>query len=115
MGARNKVIAGDYCGYDVIVSFGKVTLMHRLAKTPVDKTSLLKWELVDSQNASGFWGSFLRGYVSQAFLGTAGLFASAARSATARNYLISLEFVDGKRSLLEIDDRLYKKLVPALY
>lgn len=113
--AQNRVIAGDYCGWDVVIGGSKMALMYRLTKLNVDKTDIVKWELVDSQSGNSFWSSFLRGYIGNAVLGPAGVLASTMHSASAKNYFISIEFVTGKRSLLEVDDKLCRKIIQIFY
>lgn len=114
-GAKNKVIAGDYEGWDVICGGGKLDFMHRLQRVSLNRTTVLKYEIVDNQNGNSFWGAFLKGYVSQAFLGTAGLVASTLSSAHHRVILLSVEFINGRRSLLEIDESVYKNILKILY
>ena len=59
--AKNKVIAGDYAGWDVIVGGKKLSFMHRLTRFDVNKNNVSNFELVTSQSGNSFWGSFLRG------------------------------------------------------
>lgn len=113
--AKNKVIAGDYSGWDVICGFGKLHFMHRLSRVNLNSATIQKYEVVDSQNGSSFWGSFLRGYISRSVLGSAGLMASTIRSANRKAIWISIEFRDGKKSLIEVDEVLYRKVIKVLY
>lgn len=113
--AKNKVIAGDYEGWDVIIGSRTLNLMHRLTKVELNKTNVTDCQVVTSQSGSSFWGTFLRGYLGNAILGPAGLMASTVGAAGKQIILLSLEFSGGKRSLLEIDDKMYKKIVQILY
>lgn len=113
--AKNKVIAGDYSGWDVIVGHGKVNFMQRLKRVVLDKSTVGHYEVVDARSANSFWGSFLRGYVGNAVLGPAGLFAANFSASDKRAVLISVEFVSGERSLIEVDDGTYRKFLQALF
>ena len=113
--AKNKVIAGDYVDWDVICGAGKLDFMHRLSRVNLNRNSVLKYELIDGTNGNSFWNTFLRGYVSYAILGTAGLIASSIGSAHQRIVLVSIEFKNGKRSLIEVDEEHYKKILKVLY
>ena len=113
--AKNKVIAGDYVDWDVICGAGKLDFMHRLSRVNLSRNSVLKYELIDESNSGSFWGAFLRGYFSHAILGTAGLLASSIGSAQRKILLLSIEFKNGKRSLIEVDEAHYKKILKVLY
>lgn len=113
--AKNKVIAGDYSGWDVIAGHGKLHFMHRFKRVVLDRTTVARYEAVDARSANSFWGSFLRGYVGNAVLGPAGLFAANSSAAGKRAMLLAVEFVSGERSLIEVDDGTYRKIVQVLF
>lgn len=113
--AKNKVIAGDYDGWDVVTGGGKLHLMHRLTKVELTNANVDRCDVITSQSGSSFWGTFLRGYVGNAILGPAGLMASTVGAAGKQTILLSIEFKGGMRSLLEVDDKTYKKIIKALY
>lgn len=115
MAARNKVIAGDYTGWDVIAGHGKLHFMHGLKRIVLDRTTVTHTETIDARNANSFWGSFLRGYMGNAFLGPAGLFAATSSAAAKRTVLLSVEFGSGERSLIEVDDGTYRKVLQVLF
>lgn len=113
--AKNKVIAGDYVDWDVVCGAGKFDFMYRLSRVNLSRNSVIKYELIDGSNGDSFWGTFLRGYIGHAVLGTAGLIASSIKSAHQRVILLSIEFKNGKRSLIEVDEDHYKKILKVLY
>lgn len=113
--AKNKVIAGDYSGWDVIAGHGKLHFMQRFKRIVLDRTTVSHMETVDARSGNSFWGSFLRGYVGNALLGPAGLFAATSSAAGKRAVLLSVEFVSGERSLIEVDDGTYRKILQVLF
>lgn len=113
--AKNRVIAGDYEGWDVIAKGGKLSFMHRLTKLSLSNATVSQYEVLTNQSANSFWGTFLRGYVGNALLGPAGLMASTVGAVGKQILLVSIEFTNGKRSLLEIDGKTYQNLIKALY
>ena len=113
--AKNKVIAGDYSGWDVVAGNGKLHFMHRRKRVVLDRTTVTHYEAVDARSGNSFWGSFLRGYVGNAVLGPAGLFAATSSAAGKRAVLLSVEFASGERSLIEVDDGVYRKFLQVLF
>lgn len=59
----------------------------------------------------GFWRS--RGLVGGALLGPIGLLAGGMSAKSKGVYQVAVVFKDGKRSLLELDDKRYKALMKA--
>ena len=98
MGAKNMVIAGDYMGKP-ITGIGGVVQIY------VDIT-----EDTRKSAASGI----ARGAVGAALLGPVGLLAglSAKNKSTVT---VAVRFKDGKNSLLEMDDKVYKNFVRAMF
>lgn len=113
--AKNKVVAGDYEGWDVVCSFGKFYFMKRLDRRPLDRVNVSRYEVVDARTGSGFWGSAIRGLAANAVFGGVGAYAAMSSSASKRAILVSVEFFNGERSLIEIDEPTYSKMLKALY
>ena len=98
MGAKNMVIAGDYMGKP-ITGIGGVVQIYVDRKNYILKSA-----------ASGI----ARGAVGAALLGPVGLLAglSAKNKSTVT---VAVRFKDGKNSLLEMDDKVYKNFVRAMF
>jgi hypothetical protein len=115
MGAKNKVIAGDYTGKQVMQSFGVITMMTGFVSSIIlDKTTVQSYEVIDESNQKSAVSAVGRSLVGGFLLGPAGLLAGV----TAKSkgiHIIAVEFKDGKRSLLEIDDKIYKVLMIRLF
>ncbi|MGG2105552.1 hypothetical protein [Lysinibacillus pakistanensis] len=86
--AKNKVIAGDYNNCSVIKSLGFISINSGFKQLiQLDQTTVESYEVVtEEQNAR--------------------------KSGT---QLVSIEFKDGKKSLIEIDDKIYKELVVKMF
>ena len=95
MSAKNRVIAGDYKGHSVVSSvLGTeiVTESHIFAHSKtirLDKTTVKQYEILNQANV-GFLG---RDVI----------------------YTVSVEFKDGKKSLLEIDREGYSNFMKYMY
>lgn len=113
MKAKNKVIAGDYVRYTVSSEFKSISINYGLKSIRLDGNSVACYTLVTEDIRKSAMSGIIRGYIGSAFLGKAGLLAGL----SAKNvgiYLVAVQFKDGKNSLLELDEKLYKKLVIAL-
>lgn len=113
--AKGKVIAGDYNGYDVIAYDNKCYFMLRLKRISVDKSVVAKYEVVNDVQNHSYWKTFAKGAVGGMFLGPVGMLAAVASNSTNKSYLLSIEFNDGKKSLIEVGTDEYKSILCALY
>lgn len=110
MSAQNKVIAGDYENKKVQESFGKLKITSLIDERIIDKTTVESYELITDEMRKSGTSAILRGGLGSLVLGPVGLLAGL----TAKNkgtYQVAILFRDGKRSLIEIDEKLYKLLV----
>lgn len=109
--AKNKVIAGDYMGKLVSGTFGVVSIMDTFSKSVfIDKTTVKSYEVITDDIRKSGTSAILRGGLGAAVLGPVGLLAGM----SAKNkgiYQVAIEFKNGKRSLLEIDEKIYSILV----
>lgn len=108
MGAKNKVIAGDYQGKQVASTFGVPTLMTGGFKSMVlDKTTVEEYEVMDETHQKSAVSAVGRGLVGGFLLGPVGLLAGL--SAKSKGvHVVAVQFKDGKKSLIEMDDKIYK-------
>ena len=114
--SKNIVVAGDYRGYSVIKGYGKsFYLMKKLSKVKFDKSNVNSYELINSLNNTSTWSTFVKGYVGHAVFGIPGLAAGVISSLKNVEYLFSIDFSDGKKSLLSIDQDMYKYLMKVVF
>lgn len=111
MGAKNKVIDGDYKGKSVIVTaLGVTIVLGLLKKVMIDESTIEAYEVFDSEKKTSVVSAIGKGAVGSFFLGPVGLLA--ATSAKKKGvYVIAVQFKDGKRSLIEVDEKVYKKIL----
>ena len=112
---KNQVIAGDYKNWEVIPSGNKIYFMRGLKKTLVDRTTVAKYELISDVQNNSFWKPLLAGGVGGMVFGPLGMIAGVASTAKKQTLLVSIEFNDGKKSLVEVDQNGYKKIMTACF
>ena len=113
---KYKVVAGDYENWDVVSHGSSVYFMRGLKKVKLDRTTVVKSEVVDDTTKHSFWQSLLAGTVGNAVLGTVGAITGVASTWRGKtSVLISIEFADGKRSLIEADEKAQPMLMKALF
>ena len=119
MAALNKVIAGDYQNWTAQldwsggISIVKPSLFGK-EKIKLDKSTIAEYELVTEETMKSGTSAVARGAVGAVLLGPVGLLAGL----SAKNkgvYNVAIMFKDGRKSLLEIDDLLYKELMKRLF
>ena len=113
--ARNIVIAGDYEGKRLFNGFNHVGLMLGLIKSiKLTKEEIESYEVMDEESRTSATSAVGRGLVGSFLLGPIG--AVAALSAKKKGtHVIAIQFKDGKKSLIEIDNKLYKILIKSLF
>lgn len=109
--AKNKVIAGDYNGKDIICVWGDASIVIPNGK-PIDlnKTNVATYEVIDENYKKSATGVIGRATVGAALLGPIGLLAGA----SAKNkgtHILEIKFRDGKNSLIEVGDNTYKAIM----
>ena len=113
--SNGKVIAGDYKNYEVVAYGGKCYFMHWLQKIKVNKAVVSRYELVSDINKHPFWGTLIKGAISRAVFGTIGAASALSSSIGKKSYVISIEFKNGRRSLIEVPDTDYVSVLRAIY
>ena len=103
--ARNKVIAGDYKGKEVTTSFG-IPMIKGILGPAIDSSTVAAYEVRDSTKVQqgGVSGFMFRGF----------LFAEN-NTTTVGTYQIALAFKNGKKCLIEVNDKLYDAIQRKLY
>lgn len=115
MGAKNAVIAGDY-EKKIVVNIGKCIAIATgfLKRVELTKETVESYDVVDESVQTSATSAVGRGLVGAFLLGPIG--AAAALSAKKKGtHVVALQFKDGKRSLLEIDEKMYKKLIVDMF
>lgn len=109
--AKNKVIASDYKGKLVGGSLGSPFISLALTKfVYLDHSTVEIVVPLDDDNQVSVASAARHGLVGELLLGPVGLVAAAAAK---RNgiHTVGIQFIDGKRSVLEVDDKIYKAIL----
>ncbi|MGE7837991.1 hypothetical protein [Viridibacillus arvi] len=115
MGAKNKVIAGDYQGKNILHTFGIVSIATSLTKTiDLNKDLVEEYEVIDESSRKSATSAVGRAFVGGVILGPVGWLAGL--SAKSKGvHVVAIQFKDGKKSLIEINDKIYSSLVKKLF
>ena len=114
--AKNAVIAGDYLGKQIIATFGQVQLVTGFGKGEnLDKFSVDSYELVTDEHRKSAASGVARGLVGGALLGPVGMLAGSLSAKNRSIYQVAIQFKDGKKSLIEIDEKVYKALIKSCF
>lgn len=113
--AQNKVLAGDYEGKNLMLGRNEVLLYTSFTKSfPLNKETIVSHELITEEHRKSAVSGISRGLVGGVLLGPVGLLAglSAKNKGT---HTIALQFEDGKKSLIEINEKLYKAFIKSMF
>lgn len=113
--AQNKVIAGDFKGGKVTVTLGIVQISAFLKSTPVNRTTVSAYEVITDEHRKSAASGVARGLVGGALLGPVGMLAGGITAKSKGIYQIAIQFQDGKRSLVEVDDKIYKAIIKSCF
>ena len=116
MGAKNKVIAGDYEGKGVGAGFGQCYIVVGFGKNLyLNKDIIEAYEVISDDHRKSAASGVARGLVGGALLGPVGLLAGGLSAKNKGTYNIVLQFKDGKKSLIEVDDKIYKAIMKIMF
>lgn len=110
----NSIIAGDYEGHVVQKGPKGVTISKGFKLIYLTKENVESYEVITEDIRKSAASGVSRGIVGGAILGPVGLLAGL----SAKNkgaYQVAIQFKDGKKSLLEINDKVYKQLIKDLF
>ena len=108
--ARNQVIAGDYNGKSVTIRMGLAYVDY----LEVNKYHVTSYEVVDENYRKSATSAVGRAAVGAFLLGPVGLLAGIGAKNKGTHTLV-LYWYDGKKSLIEVDDKIHKAIVQELF
>lgn len=113
--ASNKVVAGDYKGKLVGGSFGEAFISLTMTNfLYLNKDTVRSLTPLDDDSQISVASAAMRGLVGELLLGPIGLVAAATAKRNGM-HIVGIEFKDGKRSVVEVDDKRYKNMVQACF
>ena len=107
----SKVIAGEFANQVVVIKGGKVVISKGAGGRVIDFTTITEYEVVTEDMRKSAASGVARGLVGGVLLGGVGMVAGAVSAKNIGSYQVAVEFVDGKKSLLEVSAPIYKQLV----
>ena len=115
MSASNTVIAGDYKGCSVRDILDRVEIVRyegwsSNVVAQINKYHVESYEEISEERNRSAGNVAVRGLVGAALLGPIGLAAGALSSRKKGTHQIAIQFKDGKKSLIEVDDKIAKKI-----
>ena len=116
--ATNRVTAGDYIGKRVGVVLGVPYIMVKLnisTHIPIDRTTVESYKVLMQDSNTSAASGIARSAVGGALFGSAGALGGAASAKINDDYMIAINFKDGKRSLIDVDERIYKAIITACF
>ncbi|MCR5623506.1 MAG: hypothetical protein K6G18_16830 [Treponema sp.] len=112
----NHIISGDYAGGFISVEYDKFVITPAKGdRVLVNAKTVKAYELVTEDSQKSMASGIARGLVGGALLGGVGLVAGATTAKSKGTYRVAIEFMDGKKSLFELDDKAYKDLTRILF
>lgn len=112
MGAKNRVIAGDYTGIECINAFGTPALFFNFHHSMIlDSKTVEGYELITDEHTKSASSAVGRGIVGGLLLGPIGMLGGALSGKNKGIYVVAIKFKDGKNSLLEVDQKIYMGIV----
>ncbi|MDF2608881.1 MAG: hypothetical protein K0R92_355 [Lachnospiraceae bacterium] len=112
----NKILAGDYAGKPIMFTAGKLAIGVKLFKNlELNKNTVESFEVITDDIRKSAASGIARGAVGGVLLGPIGMLGGALSAKNKGTYQIALLFKDGKRSLIEVDDKFYKELIKVLF
>ena len=116
--AKNQIISGWGKGSQIIKNGDKRIGFHLSCKPDKllggkefhsnPRNGVASYEVIDKSSVKNTSNMVKRGILGSLLAGDAGLLAGALSSKNTNTYTIAVEFKDGKRSLIELDDEYYK-------
>ncbi len=116
----NVVIAGDYNGKPIEKSGNTISIIAEsgflMPKTAVqlNKSTVSSYEIIDEKSRKSATSAVGRGAVGGFLLGPVGLLAGLSAKSKG-THTIQINFADGKKSLIFIDDKIKTALIKALF
>jgi len=112
MKARNKVVSGDFKGRSVTLSLTSTPVIKGFfTKRKLNRKTVSNYELVKDEQLKSTGSAVSRGLVGGLIGGGLGMVAGAVTGKNKGIYVVAVQFNDGKRSLIELDSKIYTKFI----
>ena len=116
---KNKVVAGDYVGDKVsppsLLGSKHPAISTSGGKIELNNTTVAGYEVITDDHRKSAVSGALRGFIGNYLLGNAGLLAGAMSAKNKSIYTVAVGFISGKRSLQEINEKIYRALIKSCF
>ena len=117
--AKNAVIAGDFVGKKVSLSYGTVSMdVGGMSSLELNSRTVAGYSVVDESHNKSMASGVMRGMVGGVLFGNVGMVAGAITAKQKGIYQVVIQLIDdpqwrysGKRFMLEVDEPIYKAIV----
>jgi hypothetical protein len=118
--ARNKVIAGDYEWYNVKSGWGGFSFSPPLFSQhdnpiEINRNTVCGYEIMANDHRKSAVSGIMRGVIGNYFFGNAGMIGGAMSAKNKGDYIVAVSFYDGRRSMIEVDEKKYKELMRSVF
>ncbi len=114
--AKNRVVAGDYTGMAVGAAALTPYIITGFVKSfNLDKQTVESYEVITDEHRKSAASGVTSDIVGGVLLGPVGVLAGELSAKNKDIYQIAINFKDGKRSLIEVDDKIYKAIVKSCF
>ena len=111
----SKVLAGKYEGKSIVVINDKVLITIGFKSIEISKENVVKYEVITEEHRKSASSGVARGLVGGALIGPVGALAGGLSAKNNSKYQIAIEFNDGMRSLIELDNKAYKIFLKQMF
>ena len=111
----NMVVAGDYNGAGIAVGHNSIKICKGFKRINLTKDMVESYEVITEEHRKSATSGITRGLIGGALLGGVGAIAGAISAKSKGTYQVAIQFKDGKKSLLQLDDKAYKTLIKILF
>ena len=113
--ARDAVIAGDYKGKGISRVGGPHIAISFKEEVYITKDTVESYQVMNQNVSTSASSGIARSIIGGALFGNAGALGGAASAKVNISYTIAINFKDGKRSLIEVNEKIYKDIVEACF
>ena len=109
--AKNAVIAGDYNGGSFSSFLGSVSISYKGNIIDINNQTVESYELLNDEHKKSLGSGVARGLIGGALFEPVGMIAGGVTAKSKGIYQVAILFKDGKKSLIEVNDKLYKLIL----
>ena len=111
----NYVKSGLYKGKIILIHLGIPCIMNGKEKIDLAKWTISNYNIISGDTRKSMSSSIIRGAVGGALFGGVGALAGGLSAKNKTKYTIAVEFKNGGRSLIEIDDKIYTAFMSKMF